>query len=312
MAKEQQLPLRQDRSLRDQAVGLRRSGRSRREIQATLRVRSNRALTEMLRGEPPPAWTKRPNAKDELRRRACELRAQGRAYREIAATLGVSKSSVSLWLRDIPQPDRLTYEEVRARQAAGTARYWAGERQRREQMRVAISADAAKQIGSLSEREVRIAGAVAYWCEGAKNKPHRRSDHVDFINSDPALIRLFLRFLDRAGVTEDRLIFQVSIHESADVVAAQEFWLEVTQTDPAQFRRPQIKRHNPRTNRKNTGDTYHGCLRVRVRRSSGLYRQIEGWALGCMSAPPLASGTEARLEPTQRESVLPGEDSNLG
>jgi len=45
-----------------------------------------------------------------------------------------------------------------------------------------------------------------------------------------------------------------------------------------QFRTPTLKRHNPKTVRKNTGDEYHGCLRIDVRRSSGLYRKIEGWS----------------------------------
>jgi len=32
-------------------------------------------------------------------------------------------------------------------------------------------------------------------------------------------------------------------------------------------------------------DGYHGCLRIDVRRSSGLFHKIEGWAAG------IASGT---------------------
>ena len=44
------------------------------------------------------------------------------------------------------------------------------------------------------------------------------------------------------------------------------------------------KRHNPKTVRKNVGEDYHGRLRIDVRRSSGLYRQIEGWAEAIMSA----------------------------
>jgi hypothetical protein len=57
---------------------------------------------------------------------------------------------------------------------------------------------------------------------------------------------------------------------------------DVTQAHPAQFRNPTLKRHNPRTVRKNTGDDYHGCLRVDVRRSVDLYRKIEGWATAAM------------------------------
>ena len=54
----------------------------------------------------------------------------------------------------------------------------------------------------------------------------------------------------------------MSIHETADVEAA----------------------HNPKTVRKNVGERYRGCLRIDVRRSSDLYRKIEGWAAGAMLA----------------------------
>jgi len=49
------------------------------------------------------------------------------------------------------------------------------------------------QIDSLSDRELLIAGAVAYWAEGRKAKPWRTSEVVVFVNSDAAMIRLFLR-----------------------------------------------------------------------------------------------------------------------
>ena len=74
---------------------------------------SNTTLDDALKGEPPPEWTRRPNAKDDLRARARELRAQGLDYEEIAAALGVAKSSVSLWVRDLARPARLSYEECR-------------------------------------------------------------------------------------------------------------------------------------------------------------------------------------------------------
>ncbi|TWD22975.1 hypothetical protein FB570_105378 [Streptomyces sp. T12] len=47
--------------------------------------------------------------------------------------------------------------------------------------------------------------------------------------------------------------------------------------DRAGFLKTTIKKHNPRTNRKNTGVTYKGCLRVDVRNGADLYRRIEGW-----------------------------------
>jgi hypothetical protein len=166
-------------------------------------------------------------------------------------------------------------------------RYWTEERQVREARRTTDVAASAAEIDDLTDREILIAGAVAYWCEGSKRKPHLNLERVVFVNSDAGLIRFFLRFLATAGVPWSDLRFCVHIHESADVEKAQQFWQEVTGAPSDQFTKPALKRHNPKTNRKNVGDDYHGCLRVSVHRSSGLYRKIEGWASAALSTGPL-------------------------
>jgi transcriptional regulator with XRE-family HTH domain len=270
--------------LRERAIALRREGKSRREIKAALGPMSNETLNRSLQGVPPPEWTRRPNAKDEVRARARELRGRGLDYEDIAAGLGVSKSTVSLWVRDLPVPPRLSYVETRKRAAEGSHRYWEVERAVREARRATLTERATEEIGALADREILIAGAVAYWCEGAKSKPYRHVERVVFINSDPALIRFFLRFLDTADVPRDDLIFRLYIHETADVEAANRFWLNLTGAQSSQFRRPVLKRHNPKTVRKNVGEGYHGCLRIDVRRSGDLYRRIQGWASGAMLA----------------------------
>ena len=206
------------------------------------------------------------------------LREQGYDYNRIAAELGVSKGTVSAWVHDMPWPDRLSYEECRKRAAEGVRRYWEAERPAREAKREATRAAAAAKIGILTQRELLLAGAVAYWCEGTKSKPHHRHERVIFINGDPQLITFFLRFLDAAGIDRSQVRYRVYIHETADVERAEHFWLEVTGADPAQFHNPTLKRHNPKTVRWNTGDDYHGCLRIDVQQSADLYRRIEGWA----------------------------------
>jgi hypothetical protein len=193
--------------LRDRIVQLRREGKSRREIKEIAGPMSNSTLDDALRGEPPPEWTRRPNAKDDLRERARELRGQGLDYEEIATALGVSKSSVSLWVRDLPIPERLSYEERRKRSAEGARRYWAAERPVREAARAATREAAAAEIGTLTDRELLITGAIAYWCEGGKSKSYTRSDRVIFINSDPRLIVFFMRFLEAAGAPRASLRF---------------------------------------------------------------------------------------------------------
>lgn len=225
-----------------------------------------------------------PRAKDDLHAKARELRAQGHDYAEIAAALGVAKSTVSAWVHDMPWPDRLSYEECRQRSIDGSRQFWAAERPAREARREATRAAAAAEIGDLSGREVLITGAIAYWCEGSKSKPHKFRERVTFINSDPGLIKFFLRFLCAAGVEPGRVRFRVQIHESANVTAAEHFWLIVTGADAAQFHRATLKRHNPRTVRKNVGHDYHGCLVIDVHQSADLYRRIEGWVRAGLSS----------------------------
>jgi transcriptional regulator with XRE-family HTH domain len=224
-----------------------------------------------------------PERQGRSARKARELRAEGLNYNQISARLGVSKSSVSLWVRDLPTPQGLSPHEVHERAAEASRQYWARERKLRAAHRADKQAAAAAEIGELSDREVIIAGAIAYWCEGSKSKPYARGDRVIFTNSDPRLILFFLRFLDAAVISRSDLRFCMQIHESADVAAAQRFWIEVTGSKEEQFLRPTLKRHNPKTTRKNVGDGYHGCLRIEVRRGTRLYGRIEGWATAVMA-----------------------------
>jgi transcriptional regulator with XRE-family HTH domain len=284
-------------TLRERAVQLRRQGKSRRQIKEILGPMSNATLNDALEGEPPPEWTRRPRAKDDLRARARELRGQGLDYEEIAGALGVAKSSVSLWVRDLPRPAKLSYDECRRRSAEGARRYWAAERPVREARRAATREVAGAQIGRLTDRELLIAGAIAYWCEGAKSKPYRLAEQVNFINSDPGLIMLFLRFLDRVGVSRASIRYRVHIHETAEVEAATRYWSALVGAAAEQFHRPNLKRGNPRTNRRNAGAAYHGCLQMRVTLSAELYRQIEGWVAGIVAGSNPLDG---------RTTVAPG------
>jgi orotate phosphoribosyltransferase-like protein len=272
--------------LRERAVALRRDGLSLRQIADELGVQSKETLSRLVRGEPATERNKRPNAKDDLRARARELRRLGRTYNEIQAELGCSKSSVSLWVRDMPTPEaKCTPQEQRARMNAGLAELRAAQdSERREAKR-----EAAEAVGSLSDRELFLTGVALYWAEGTKSKPYRRSEVLQFINSDPNVIRVFVRWLELLGVSADRLTLRVSIHESADIAAAEAHWAEVVGVDASAFSKPTIKKHNPRTLRKNTGGNYHGCLVIYVRQSAELYRRMEGtWYGIVLGARPTA------------------------
>ncbi|MFC8915070.1 hypothetical protein ACFT5C_04800 [Streptomyces sp. NPDC057116] len=272
--------------LREQAVALRRDGLSLRQIRDRLGIHNNDILNRLVKGEPPPEWTRRPRAKDDLRAKARELRLQGMTYDQIQVELGCSKSSISLWVRDLPKPaPRYTDEERRALMNDGLARLRATQEQERQETK----RRARENVGRLSERELFLVGVGLYWAEGAKDKPYSRRESVLFVNSDPGMITVFLAWLDLLNVERSRLRFRVMIHETADVQGAEQYWAKLVGVDSSAFNRTTLKKHNPKTVRKNVGETYKGCLVIYVRQSADLYRRIEGWWCGIVGAADSAT-----------------------
>jgi len=218
-------------------------------------------------------------AKPELKARARELRRAGKTYDEITAELGVAKSSVSLWVRDLPTPRTSPERIQRMREAR-----WAPYRAFRDRARMETKQAAAEQIGSLTDRELFLIGVGLYWAEGTKSKPYRLSEVIVFVNSDPGMIQVFLAWLTLLDVESDRWRFRVLIHESADVASAERYWADLVGQDVGDFGKTTLKRYNPKTIRKNVGADYHGCLVVRVRQGADLYRRVEGWWYGIVEA----------------------------
>ncbi|MFJ6528857.1 hypothetical protein ACIQMZ_26770 [Streptomyces longwoodensis] len=229
----------------------------------------------------PGTTAKCSNTKHDLRTRARELRLQGHTYDQIQRELGVSKSSISLWVRDLPKPERRRSTE----EASAIARRgWEARLRQREEERRHVKAAARQAVGKMTDREVFLTGVALYWAEGAKDKPYARRERLHFINSDPNVIKFFLRWLDTLGVDRERLRLRVSIHESADVTGAEQFWADAVGVERSALQKAILKKHKPRTVRKNTAENYRGCLIIYVLQSADLYRRMEGAWYGIVGA----------------------------
>ena len=275
---------------RDEARRLRVDpGLSRAQLMRRFGV-GNGTLTKWLAGLEPPSWTKRPNAKDDLRERALTLRRDGWSVPRIAAELAVSKSTAFLWTRDIPLDGTPEEERERLRLHMEQMRRsrWVPANRARDERRANIGEERRGWVGQLSEREVLLMGAVAYWCEGQKAKAWKPNRcRMMYINSDPDLIRLFLRYVEILGEDRRELTYRIHIHETADVREAECWWADQMGVPVDGFLRATVKTHNPSTVRHNVGDSYRGCLAVVVPQSRELYWRTEGLMRG-LPMPRLA------------------------
>jgi hypothetical protein len=162
---------------------------------------------------------------DEARR----LRARAWTLAEIAEHLQVSKSSVSLWVRDVAFAQRPRSGGGRAARR-GPNRL---ERRKHEEIE-RLLAEGRARIGRLSERDFLIAGVALYAGEGMK-----RDGQVGFANTSPAFVDFFCRWLRHFfDVDESRLRLRLYLHEGLDIEAANCFWQELTGIPQEQFLKP--------------------------------------------------------------------------
>ena len=202
---------------------------------------------------------------------ARRLRARGLTMNEIAEKLGVSKSSVSLWTRDVPFQPHLGRFGARSRGPNAL--------QRRKQAEIErLRAEGVARIGRLSQKEFLVAGAALYAGEGAK------TDHsVKFTNSDPYLVGFFCCWLrEFFEIDESRLRLRLYLHEGLDLDAAVSHWVAVTRIPGSQMTKPYRAVPDP-TIRK--AKHPYGCISV-VYSCSRTHRAVMG-----LVAALLASGS---------------------
>ncbi|MFG2165824.1 resolvase [Micromonospora chersina] len=132
------------------------------QIQARLGIGRDRAYA-LLRGVPPPEWTRRPRARDATRAEAERLRAAGRSVNEIAEQLG-AKSTAYQWVRHLPlNPDEATAQRRQAHSKAMTDARWGAYREARDAAQAAEHERAAGVVGALDERDLLMLGAAMGW-----------------------------------------------------------------------------------------------------------------------------------------------------
>lgn len=218
----------------------------------------------------------------DQKNQAIQLRKKGFSYSEILKDIPVAKSTLSGWLHSVglskKQKQRLTEKKMQAI-LRGAAR----KREIRIEQTKNIMRETAKEIGLISDRELFLLGVIVYWAEGSKQKEHAPGSGVQFSNSDPKLIKLFLYWLLKiCKISKGEIDFEIYIHQNRKdiVIDAVKFWSKVTKFPESYFSRVYFKKGSKKTNRKNIGNLYFGQVKIRVRKSSILNRKIAGWMEG--------------------------------
>jgi hypothetical protein len=141
----------------------------------------------------------------------------------IAARLGVAKSSVSRWVRDIElTPEQAAnlaaLDPTRNGRLLGMQR--SVERRRSERRAAQEHGRALARIGAPLHRE----GCMLHWAEGSK-----RRNAAELVNADPDLLRTFVDMLRECyGIASEQFTFSVNcfLGNGLTLEEIEEWWLE--------------------------------------------------------------------------------------
>ena len=168
--------------------------------------------------------------KSEEKQRALALRSQGWSYNQILTEVGVSKSSLSLWLRDLP----LSKEQIAglaSRVDAGREKFSRNHRFRRNIRWARFYQKAEEEYTTLSLDPDFMFGLALYVGEGSKFG----NNLLCLTNCDPRVIRKGIRFFEKIGIARSSMRVAIQIHPGLSAETAEAFWPEVTGLPPEQF-----------------------------------------------------------------------------
>jgi hypothetical protein len=212
----------------------------------------------------------------DLKIKARELRKKGISIKEIKRNLGVSLSSVSIWVRDI----KLTREQLnalyinkRTGNLKGSIVAAQNKKRQREAVTRKLKEEGVKEVGKLSKRDRFIAGISIYAGEGGKT-----DRDISFVNSNPNFIKFMMDwFKDFCGVSVDKFRGSLYIHDDLNEKKAKNFWSKLTGIPISQFTKSYIVENNIKRLRNRKHE--NGIFRIKIS-NANLHRKIMGWVDG--------------------------------
>jgi len=187
-------------------------------------------------------------ARKEEKQKALEMRKKEMSYSQIKSALGISKSTLSGWLKDYPLTNKRIRElrdcEQKIEKCRETKR-----KKREERLSIFYNQEKLK-IFPISKKELYLAGLFLYWGEGSKSQ---KAAKVFISNTDPSLIKFFIYWLEKSmNVSRDKMKIALQLYSDMVIDKELNFWAKELKISKKQFYKPYIKESKmSRINHKN-------------------------------------------------------------
>lgn len=170
------------------------------------------------------------------KQKAIKLRKKGYSYSQIKEKLGISKSTLSGWLDDMPLSKK-RIKELRDFNSKRIENYRNTIKVKNDSRLAEIYEKVSKDIGQFSKREIFLLGFFLYWGEGTKTA----NCSTQLTNTNPAMIKFFIKWLELLGVKRKDLKVRLHLYSDMNVKEAIAFWSKELNISISQFKKPYIK-----------------------------------------------------------------------
>lgn len=180
------------------------------------------------------------------REKAVELRLKEQlGYGEIAKRLGVPKSTLSYWLKDLPLSKQRVLElrqKAWSRGEASRELFRQTMRRKREDGEARIYREKTRLFRKVSDQTLFVAGLMLYLAEGEKKTRYT----VSIANTDPFIIRFFVWWAQRfLKVPKKKMRAQLHLYENMNIAFERRFWLRQLGFRPPQLHKDQVRPLRP-------------------------------------------------------------------
>ncbi|KKP87973.1 hypothetical protein A2456_03450 [Candidatus Nomurabacteria bacterium RIFOXYC2_FULL_36_19] len=171
------------------------------------------------------------------KQKALVMRKKGMSYSQIKEKLGVSKSTLSGWLYNMP----LSVKRIRELQADSPIRiekYRNTMRAKKEKKFAEAYQEMSKKIGKLTKRELFLSGLFLYWAEGSKTT----RGTVGLTNTNPTMLKFYIKWLKLFGYLKKDFSVHLHLYSDMNIRKQEKYWAQELDIPLSQFRKSYIKK----------------------------------------------------------------------
>lgn len=213
------------------------------------------------------------------REKSLDLRKQGLSYNEISRQLHVPKSTLSGWLKDLPLSKIAKNRNIEKAKLISARNIINLNRKRAAAYKTkveAILSSYSKNLPIVKKDGLFWLGLALFLAEGGK----REKWSVRFVNSDPLLIKVMMRFFRQiCNVKDNYFRFRIHLHKNANPDESLKFWSKIASISEKQFYKPYFAVPKSSSGKRPINRLPYGTLHLMIS-DAELVKKLKGWIMG--------------------------------